>query len=97
MADSAPVMIWLADPDGSRTYFNRSWLEFTGRPLGDEIRDAGPDDVVIVLSHRSYSRDAVNIARYAKGAGSQIISIVDSSLAPTVAISDVKLVLSASN
>lgn len=76
---------------------NTVLVEGRGGALGDEIRDAGPDDLVIVLSHRSYSRDAVNIARYAKEAGSRIISIVDSSLAPTVAISDVKLVLSASN
>ena len=49
MADSAPVMVWLADPGGRRTYVNARWLEFTGRRLEDETGDgwlAGvdPDD-----------------------------------------------------
>ncbi|HSQ03302.1 MAG TPA: PAS domain S-box protein [Burkholderiales bacterium] len=37
LADSAPVMIWVADNDGRHTYFNRTWLEFTGRSLAQEI------------------------------------------------------------
>ncbi|HET9652668.1 MAG TPA: PAS domain S-box protein, partial [Usitatibacter sp.] len=37
MADSAPVMIWVADPEGQAVYFNRPWLEFTGRPLASEL------------------------------------------------------------
>ncbi|WP_437965979.1 PAS domain S-box protein [Sorangium sp. So ce260] len=32
MADHAPVMIWMTDPDGSCTYANRAWLDFTGQP-----------------------------------------------------------------
>jgi PAS domain S-box-containing protein len=36
MADSAPVMIWVADPDGRAVYFNRPWLAFTGRTLESE-------------------------------------------------------------
>lgn len=50
MADSAPVMIWLADPDKKRTYFNSSWLKFTGSTLKRELgngwyRHAHKDDV----------------------------------------------------
>jgi PAS domain S-box-containing protein len=47
--DHAPVGLWTAGPDGSRTYFNRKWLAFTGRTLEAE-RDNGwtegihPDD-----------------------------------------------------
>ncbi len=40
MADSAPVMIWVAGPDKRFEWFNRSWIEYTGRPLDDE-RGAG--------------------------------------------------------
>lgn len=68
-----------------------------GGALGDEVRDAGPRDAVVVLSHRSYSRDALRIARFAKDAGAKVISIVDSPLAPTVAFSDAKLVVAASH
>jgi PAS domain S-box-containing protein len=37
MADTAPVMIWIADTNKNATYFNQQWLEFTGRPLEQEI------------------------------------------------------------
>lgn len=39
MADSTPVMVWMSGPDGRRTYFNRRWLDFTGRRLEDELGD----------------------------------------------------------
>jgi PAS domain S-box-containing protein len=31
MADNAPVMVWVTDPDGSSSYLSRSWYEFTGQ------------------------------------------------------------------
>lgn len=31
LADNAPVMIWITDPDGASTYLNRRWYEFTGQ------------------------------------------------------------------
>lgn len=31
LADSAPTMVWLSAPDGLRTFFNRAWVDFTGR------------------------------------------------------------------
>jgi PAS domain S-box-containing protein len=34
MADSAPVMMWVTDPDGHCTYLNRRWYEFTGQGPG---------------------------------------------------------------
>ena len=37
MADSAPVMVWMADVDGGRTYFNKQWVEFTGRHREREL------------------------------------------------------------
>jgi PAS domain S-box-containing protein len=36
-ADDAPVMLWLAGPDNRCTFFNREWLEFTGRTLSQEL------------------------------------------------------------
>ncbi|MFE1744943.1 PAS domain S-box protein [Coleofasciculus sp. H7-2] len=37
MADSAPVMIWMSDHDALCTFFNQTWLNFTGRTLEQEI------------------------------------------------------------
>ncbi len=37
MADCAPVMIWVASPDRRCVYFNRPWLDFTGRELEAEL------------------------------------------------------------
>jgi PAS domain S-box-containing protein len=37
MADTVPAMIWASDANALRTYFNRSWLEFTGRTLTEEL------------------------------------------------------------
>ncbi|MGH9869242.1 MAG: PAS domain S-box protein [Candidatus Polarisedimenticolia bacterium] len=37
MADTAPVMIWMAGPENEGVYFNRPWLDFTGRALQQEL------------------------------------------------------------
>jgi PAS domain S-box-containing protein len=36
MADVAPVLLWMAGTDGLCTFFNQTWLSFTGRTLEDE-------------------------------------------------------------
>ena len=37
MANTAPVMIWMSDTDRLCTFFNKSWLDFTGRALEQEL------------------------------------------------------------
>ena len=50
MADSAPVMIWVAGPDKQLQWLNRPWLEFTGRSMAEErgsgwLQGVHPEDV----------------------------------------------------
>jgi PAS domain S-box-containing protein len=33
MADAAPVLLWMSDSDGLCTFFNQTWIDFTGRSL----------------------------------------------------------------
>jgi PAS domain S-box-containing protein len=49
LADTAPALMWMTDPDGHVLFVNEGWLRFTGRTLEDELGDtfassAHPDD-----------------------------------------------------
>ena len=45
LADTAPLLVWLAGPDGRCNYVNRAWLAFTGRPLDAELGDGWADSI----------------------------------------------------
>ena len=45
MADAAPVLIWVADTRRLCTYFNKGWLDFTGRTLAHELGNGWTESV----------------------------------------------------
>jgi PAS domain S-box-containing protein len=50
VSNTAPVMIWMSNPNKLYTYFNAPWLQFTGRTLGEELTNGWaqgvhPDDL----------------------------------------------------
>ena len=60
VADAAPVLIWMARIDKLRTFFNKGWLEFTGRSLEQELDDGWAENV-----HRDDLHKCVNTYTHA--------------------------------
>jgi two-component system, LuxR family, sensor kinase FixL len=63
VADTAPMLIWMSGPDKLCNFFNKGWLDFTGRSLEKELGDGWakgvhPDDLAGCLKTYVESFDA---------------------------------------
>jgi PAS domain S-box-containing protein len=45
VSNTAPVMIWMSEPDKLCNYFNKPWLDFTGREIGEELGNGWAEGV----------------------------------------------------
>lgn len=53
LADASPVMIWMTDKDNLCYYFNKAWLDFTGKKFEEELgtgwlKNVHPDDMILL-------------------------------------------------
>jgi DNA-binding MurR/RpiR family transcriptional regulator len=57
-------------------------LDGRGGTLTDGLRGIGPDDAVLACSFEPYTRETVEVVRFAQGRGAAIVAITDSPLSP---------------
>ena len=53
-----------------------------GGTLESELRAVGPEDVVIIIGFRPYSREALVVAEHATRRGATLVAVTDSPVAP---------------
>ena len=60
--------------------------------IPERLRDAGPPDVLVVISFKRYTRETVKIAEKVKKKGVFILGITNSELSPIAQVSDMALI-----
>jgi DNA-binding MurR/RpiR family transcriptional regulator len=59
----------------------------------EDIGDAGVDDVLVVISHRRYSRQTVDTAKVFSDIGAHIIALVDADISPVSKMAEIQMVI----
>jgi PAS domain S-box-containing protein len=88
MANHAPVMIWVSEPDGATEFISQRWYDFTGEPArscvgSDWLEAVHPDDkarVAECLAHARQNRHSVEIEFRLKRAGGTHAWVLGSAL-----------------
>jgi PAS domain S-box-containing protein len=68
MADAAPALIWLSDPQGQPQWFNQRWLSYTGRTMEEEVLlpwSARMHALDLERSHAAFEAAAASRTAYA--------------------------------
>ena len=68
-------------------------LDGVGGTGGDRIGRAGRDDVLVAASVRPYTRQTVELARYAQARGVPVVAITDSPVAPLAQVAALAIVV----
>ncbi|MBS3647187.1 MurR/RpiR family transcriptional regulator [Pseudaminobacter sp. 19-2017] len=68
-------------------------LDSVGGTGGDRIGRAGSQDLLVAASVRPYTRQTVELARYAAGRGVAVVAITDSPVAPLAQVAGLALVV----
>jgi DNA-binding MurR/RpiR family transcriptional regulator len=68
-------------------------LDSVGGTGGDRIGRAGSQDLLVAASVRPYTRQTVELARYAAGRGVPLVAITDSPVAPLAQVAGLALVV----
>lgn len=56
MADTAPVFIWMSGVDKRFNFFNKAWLDLTGRTLNQELDNGWAEGLHPEDSHRFFEK-----------------------------------------
>lgn len=68
-------------------------LDGRGGTFTDGLRGIGSQDALLAVSFAPYTRDTVNVVRYAAGRGACVSSITDSPVSPLAAVADHALIV----